>query len=134
MRLHEITKQYPYTWNEKTILWDNGDYYIASGKSDNTYLTLWSSDNKNLGVLDARIITSPQRDKRAKINVIRLNNNAKGHGLGKMMYKVLLDWLPSNVIGIYSYLPDRSNNKQVPSIYKRFGGYVVDGDHAYIDR
>ena len=38
--------EYPFTWNEKTILWTNGEFYIASGNSTNTYLTLWDSENK----------------------------------------------------------------------------------------
>lgn len=131
--IFEDVDDYPYTWNEKLILWDNGEYYIATGNSTNTYLTVWSSENKNVGLLDSSIINK-DGSKRAKINMVRIQPVAKGNRLGLQLYKTLLEWLPNEVKGIYSYLPDRSNRKEVPKIYNRLGGYIVDGDHAYIDK
>lgn len=125
--------EYPFTWNEKRILWTNGEFYIASGNSTNTYLTLWNSENKNVGLLDTRIINKEGK-KRAKINMVNVKSSAKGNRLGLQLYKTLLEWLPDDVVGICSYLPDRSNRKEVPKIYKRLGGYIKDDDHAYIDR
>lgn len=125
--------EYPFTWNEKRILWTNGEFYIASGNSTNTYLTLWDSENKNVGLLDSSLIHKEGK-KRAKINMVRVKSSAKGNRLGLQLYKTLLEWLPDDVVGIYSYLPDRSNRKEVPKIYNRLGGYIKDEDHAYIDR
>ena len=132
--IYEYEKKYPYIWNEKTILWDNGEFYIATGRSDNTYLTLWDRNNKQKGAIDASIINKKDYGKRAKINLVRIDSGNRGSGLGQILYKVMLEWLPIDVKGIYSYLPDRSNKKQVPNIYNKLGGYVVDDDHAYIDR
>ena len=42
-----------------------GEFYIASGNSTNTYLTLWDSENKNVGLLDTSIINKEGK-KRAK--------------------------------------------------------------------
>ena len=45
------------------------------------------------------------------------------------MYKTLLNHILYD--GIVSYLPDRINKKQIPSIYKSLGGYIKD-DYAII--
>lgn len=133
------TPAYPYQWQEKTILWRNDQYLIATGNSDNTYLTLWTTGNKKIGTLDVRLINkkNPNNgtlERRAKICMVDVNSKHRGQGMGVQLYRTLLAWLPADVAGLYSYLPDRYNTKQVPRIYRRLNGYVVDMDHAYVDR
>ena len=66
-----------------------------------------------------------------RIEGIEIPTKYRGRGFGKQMYRVLLDHIKTK--GIASYLPDRTNKKQVPKIYKALGG-VVDGDWAYIPK
>lgn len=131
---------FPYIWNEKNILWqtDNG-YRIATGGSDNTYLTVWTEDNVCVGHLSASLVNKKNPgngyiEKRAKIALAEIKPSHRGQGLGLALYRALLAWLPDDVHGIYSHLPDRSNQRQVPRIYSKLKGYVIDGDHAFIDR
>lgn len=136
---YETETTYPFTWNEKTILWTNGNFYIASGNSENTYLTLWTDDNKHIGTLSSTLITHRNKqtdklEKRKKIDSVIIDKKYQGQSLGKQFYIELLKWSSDDIVGIYSYLPQRSNYKQVPNIYQRMNGYIVDGDHAYIDR
>lgn len=131
---------FPYEWQDKKILWHNAyGYRIASGNRDNTFLTIWTEDNKKVGELHASVINKkhPKHgniERRAKISMVNIDPKHRGQHLGSALYQTLLAHLANDVAGIYSYLPDRSNRKQVPRIYARLHGYIVDEDHAYIDR
>lgn len=136
----DVSLSFPYTWEEKTILWHNAQgYRIASGNAEHNYLTLWTDDNQCVGSLNSSVIKkrhpgSGENENRAKINSVTINPKHRGVRLGEQLFRVLLEWLPVYVNGVYSYLPDRSNRKQIPKIYQRLGGYILDGDHAFIDR
>ena len=67
-----------------------------------------------------------------RIRSVEIPARVRGKGLGKEMYKVLL--ATTDTEGIISYLPDRSNKKQVPGIYRSLGGRVEDGDWAIIPK
>ena len=126
--------KYPYTWNEKNIIWDNTMFFIAVNSLNNpTYFTLWTDENKKIGVLSLSLITKPQT-KWMKVDTVDIDSNYRGEGLGVELYRQALKVLPNEVDGIYSYLPNRSNTKQVPAIYKKLGGYIEDGDHAYLPK
>lgn len=116
----------------KKIVWEQGDYSIAVNSLPiPSYITLWYQGER-MGSFYVDIINK-SGEKWYKVSSIHINNNHKGKGLGKKMYQVLLS-IPNEIKGIYSYLPDRSNKKQVPAIYNSLGGYVKDGDYAYIPK
>lgn len=130
---------FPCEIHGKKVLWSNGDYFIASGNAANTYLTLWTANNVRVGMMDTTLINKIHpvtriAESRAKVSSIHIEPKHRGRNLGQALYKTLLQWLPAEVSGIYSYLPDRINKKQIPAIYRKFDGYVVDMDHCYIDR
>jgi predicted GNAT family N-acyltransferase len=126
--------KYPYTWNEKNIIWDNGLFFIAVNNTSNpTYFTIWTDENKKIGVLALSPITKKQ-EKWMKVDTVDIDSKYRGNGLGVEVYRQALNVLPDDVKGIYSYLPNRSNTKQVPKIYKKLGGYVKDGDHAFLPK
>lgn len=127
-------------WNQKRVLWQNSSgYRIVSGNQDNTYLTLWTHDNVKVGELSAVVIQKkhPSRrvvELRAKIKCAEIRAAHRGQRLGLQLYAVMLSHLPEGVCGLYSHLPDRSNHRQVPRIYAALRGYVLDGDHAFVDK
>ena len=109
-------------------------YKIAVDDINNAeYITLWKTD------------TDTGKDK--KIGYLRLYENSdgflsvsessiedrgsKGLGLGLEMYKTALKYSSDKVKGIVSYLPNRTNKKQIPKIYKKLNS-VKDGDYEYI--
>lgn len=131
---------FPYVWQDKRILWHNGEgYRIASGDRDNSYLTLWTEDNKLVGRLTTSVIKKrhPTRhilETRFKINLITIEKPHRRKGLGLQLFRTLLAWMPDTISGTYSHLPDRSNHTQIPRIYRKLNGYILDEDHAFIDR
>jgi len=54
--------------------------------------------------------------------------------MGLLLYQVALKYIRNDISGLYSYLPNRDNKIQVPNIFKRLNGYIVDGDHAFIEK
>lgn len=40
------------------------------------------------------------------------------------MYDILIDMRGSDIKGLYSYLPDRVNNLQIPKIYKKYKSFI----------
>lgn len=116
----------------KKIVWEQGDYSIAvNSLPEPSYITLWYQGER-MGSFYVDILNKSGK-KWYKVSSVHINQQHKGKGLGKKMYQVLLS-IPNDVEGIYSYLPDRSNKKQIPKIYSSLGGYVEDGDHAYIPK
>ena len=124
----------------KQIVWESGDYFIAvDNAKDARLVTLW---NKNIkGRIGAIYTTLKEfqdwygKDKAGKwlsIDSIGIDKKHQGMGFSKQMYRILLHFSAPDVKGIYSYLPQRSNMKQVPRIYKKFVSEIVDGDHQFI--
>ena len=116
----------------KKIVWEQGDYSISVNSLPiPSYITLWYKGER-MGSFYVDLITKNGK-KWYKVSSVHINERHKGNGLGKKMYQVLLS-IPNEIEGIYSYLPDRSNKKQIPKIYNSLGGYVEDGDYAYIPK
>jgi GNAT superfamily N-acetyltransferase len=116
----------------KFIVWENDDYFIAvDDENDARYITAWyksdSGSDKKIGVLDAwktnlssSFIDEEDAGSYLSIRSIDIDSKHRGRGIGKQMYRELLKWSDDNVKGIFSYLPNRVNNKQIPSIYRHF--------------
>jgi GNAT superfamily N-acetyltransferase len=116
----------------KFIVWENDDYFIAvDDENDARYITAWyksdSGSDKKIGVLDAwktnlssSFIDEEDAGSYLSIRSIDIDSKHRGRGIGKQMYIELLKWSDDNVKGIFSYLPNRVNNKQIPSIYRHF--------------
>jgi 8-oxo-dGTP pyrophosphatase MutT (NUDIX family) len=96
--------------------------------NDADYITLWKTDidtgkDKKVGALKLNEMS----DNFLKVSEIGIDKGSQGLGLGLEMYKVALKYSSDKIKGIRSYLPDRSNKKQVPKIYKKLNS-VVEGD------
>lgn len=123
----------------KNVVYDNGSYRIVVDDPDNArFITLWNNtDDKwvNVGVLDAKKSKHTYKDKKGNflsINSIEIDKPHRGLGYGKKMFKTLVDFSGNDVQGIYSYLPNRRNKKQIPNIYKKFDSEYDGGDYEYI--
>jgi GNAT superfamily N-acetyltransferase len=110
---------------EKEIVWDNGEYKIAvSDLEDPTRISLWY-DDKNIGNMYLSSEIFLDEETYTKVNSIEIDSNHRGKGLGKKLYQVALKYITTD--GIASYLADRVNKNQVPSIYKSLNGFEKDG-------
>lgn len=123
----------------KQIVYDDDLYRIAvDDENDARYITLWFL-NKNkwtkVGVLDAYLSKMNYKDRHGKylsINLINIEPKHRNKRFSKLMYRALIDFSSDDIKGIYSYLPNRSNKKQVPHIYKQLHA-ITDGDYQFID-
>ena len=113
----------------RNIVFDSKDYRISVDSPKNAkHIVLWyNKDNKwsKVGAL-----TASGTDKRfewdndimdyLKINEVEINKEHQGKGFGTKLYQTLFDFCDKQYKGLMSYLPDRVNKNQVPSIYKKF--------------
>ena len=120
----------PGVWHDKHVVQQIGDYRIAVDEPDRaTYVTVWTSDNKRVGSLSTR---GSHLKHYVAIGMADITKAHRGKGLGLAMYRALLRHLDPRYQGIASYLPDRSNRKQVPKIYRRLGGFIPPGEADYM--
>jgi ribosomal protein S18 acetylase RimI-like enzyme len=131
MRLHEIEPEpSETTWNGKHVVQQIGQYRIAvDTRGRATYVTVWTENNKRVGSLSTR---GNHLNHYLGIGMADLEKPHRGKGLGLAMYRALLANLDPRWLGIASYLPDRSNLKQVPAIYRRLGGHILKGNTDYM--
>jgi GNAT superfamily N-acetyltransferase len=109
---------------EKEIVWDNGEYKIAvSDLEDPSRISLWYND-KNVGNMYLASTINLDGETYTKVNSIEIEPKFRGQGLGKALYQVALKYITTD--GIASYLPDRVNKTQVPSIYKKLNSFTKD--------
>jgi GNAT superfamily N-acetyltransferase len=108
-----------------------GDYAITVDSLDDAaFVILWFS-GKRVGKISTRTHMI-DGEKYLGIGSAEIEPKHRGKGFGKGMYMALLKH--TKTAGIASYLPDRSNKKQVPKIYKALGGYLRDDDFAIIPK
>lgn len=122
----------------KNIVFDNGQYRVVVNKPDNvTYVTAWKL-KKDKWTKIGEFYThefdytyNGEKGKYLSVESIDLDKADRGLGIGKLMYRVMLDHAAPHIKGIISYLPNRSNKRQVPKIYKSMGA-IDDGDYQII--
>jgi DNA polymerase III sliding clamp (beta) subunit (PCNA family)/GNAT superfamily N-acetyltransferase len=108
-------------------------YKIAVNDVNNAdYITLWKTDmntgkDEKVGALKL----NETSDGFLSVSEIGIDAGSKGLGLGLEMYKVALKYSSDKIKGIKSYLPNRTNKKQIPKIYKKLNS-VEDGDYEFI--
>jgi len=127
----------------KQIVYDDGDYRIVvDDENDARYITLWHKEYvkgkeywAKRGYLDA---WKSKRDFKGRsgnylsIRSIEIEVKHRNKGYGSKMYKALFDFSGNDIKGIFSYLPNRVNKKQVPKIYNKLGA-ITDGDYQFIE-
>jgi len=127
----------------KNIVFDNGDFKIAvDDVTDARYITFWCKEIvkgkeyfAKRGYLDAWKSEMKFKDRDGlylSIRSIEIEKKYRGRGYGAKMYKALATFCHKDIKGIYSYLPNRVNKKQIPYLYKKMGG-ITDGDYEFID-
>jgi len=100
--------------------------------NDAKYITLWKTDtNTGKDIKMGYLRLNNSWDDFLKVSEISIDKGSKGLGLGLLMYKVALKYSSDKVKGIKSYLPDRTNKKQIPKIYRKLNS-VKDGDYEFI--
>lgn len=117
----------------KLVVYQKNNYKIAvNNVNDADYITLWRKDavsqkDKKIGYLKL----NKTEDGFLKISEVSIEKNERGLGFGLELYRTALKYSSDDVLGIKSYLPDRSNKAQVPKIYRRLKAIEKD-DWAYI--
>jgi ribosomal protein S18 acetylase RimI-like enzyme len=100
--------------------------------NDANYITLWKTDTntgKDKKVGSLKLNQTP--DGFLSVSEISIDRNSKGLGLGLEMYMVALKYSSNKIKGIKSYLPNRSNKRQIPKIYRKLNS-VKKGDYEFI--
>lgn len=133
---HNLRKKHKKDKYGKNIVYEEdiyGDIYnISVNNSTNAdFITLWKNEKK-IGELSANLIEYGKFKNYMKISYIEIDKKERGQGFGKKMYEMLSLYAPLKSKGLYSYLPDRSNKRQIPSIWGKMGQEIIDGDHAFI--
>jgi ribosomal protein S18 acetylase RimI-like enzyme len=133
----------PVDKNGNNVVFDNGLYRIVVDSPNNaTYVTLWYMKDKwqKVGALHSykKNLWLTRIDKPhivglcLSIDYIEISPKHRGLGYAKKMYRALIDFSAPDVKGLFSYLPNRSNKKQIPRIYASFGAETID-DYQYIN-
>jgi len=127
-----------YTDNHgKNIVYDDDIYKISVDDVDDaTYVILWYNNQRvgTLSVSKTNINDNGRNGKYLSIRSIEIDSKHRNKGYGTKMYKALFDFSNRDIKGLVSYLPNRSNKKQVPKIYKKFdGSSTKETDYQFID-
>lgn len=110
------------------VMHQEGSFAITS--YGGTYITCFHNGVK-IGCLSTNSIKNYQGKKYIMVNAVNLEKKYWGKRLGFQMYKALLTSTLAD--GIYTYVPNIVNKKQVPKIYNRLGK-IVDGDFWYVNK
>jgi GNAT superfamily N-acetyltransferase len=127
-----ILKENYYEHDDSPIAWESGDYRIVlndpTGKNNNiaTLLHREFVNGREYWARRGRLITDKATKKidgklinYAKVYVVDIEKAHRGKGLGKQLYRSLLENLPEDVVGIGSNTESRSNKKVIPKLYKK---------------
>jgi ribosomal protein S18 acetylase RimI-like enzyme len=114
------------------VVFDQGDSVVIVDDDQSANYVAVMHLGKTVGKLTTRGTQRVNGERYTLIGLAEIDRKFRGQGLGLLMYKALLAHISTR--GIASYLPDRSNKQQVPAIYQRLGGEIVDGDWAIIPK
>ena len=118
----------------KLIVWENGDYSISVNSVDDaTYIALWYEGKKAGEMFLTKGRNMATKDYMTVQNV-SIQPKHQGRGLGLEMYKAALKYSSVKYKGIGGENEQRSNNKQVPAIYRKLGGRQLEDGSFVIDR
>jgi predicted acetyltransferase len=118
--------------NGYPIAWENEEYRIilndANG-SNHTSTTLMHKEfvkGKPYWAKRGRLLTDIATKKingeiveYAKVYVVEIEKAHRNKGLGTQLYKSLLEFMPSRLVGIGSNIDSRSDKKYIPKLYKK---------------
>jgi ribosomal protein S18 acetylase RimI-like enzyme len=117
-----------------------GNYKIlVNSEYSPTHITLWYNNYGGWQKVGALTVSISERrfsfdddfKKYYKVSEIEIKPQHRNRGFGKMMYKILIEMRGGDIRGLYSYLPDRVNNKQIPSIYGHYKS-IIENDYEII--
>jgi hypothetical protein len=122
------------------MVYKKGDYKIlVNSEISPTNITLWYDNYKGwekvgaltVNVSEVRFDFDTDFQKYYKISEIEIKPQHRNKGFGKLMYNILIEMRGNNIKGLYSYLPDRVNKTQIPSIYKHYKT-IIENDFQII--
>jgi len=122
------------------VVYTKGDYkIIVNNLISPTHITLWYDNYKGWEKVGALTVHISERrfsfdkdfEKYYKVSEIEIKKEHRNKGFGKIMYDILIEMRGDNIKGLYSYLPDRVNKTQIPSIYKHYKT-IIDNDNEII--
>lgn len=118
-------------WEGKNVVWCNGTYRIAVNDPQKaTYITLWTDNNKRVGVLSTTHKCLKDKPWLA-VSTVEIARQHRGKRLGIQMYRALLEYMDKSYMGLIGYQPDIGNKRQVPKIYRRLNA-VEEGDYYLV--
>jgi len=126
----------------KNVVYDDGYLLITvNDVNDAKYIALWDMEKedgrKKVGFLIFGDLISYNGGRYRRVDSIEIDDNYRyrGKGYGLKLYQYGLKYLRKDINGIFSYIPDRRNEKQIPSIYKKLNVIKSDNDdYIYVDR
>jgi ribosomal protein S18 acetylase RimI-like enzyme len=117
-----------------------GNYKILIDSEESpTYISLYYKEGDNwrrVGELRASISEmrwekSDDFEKYYKISLVSVDPEHRRKGFAKLMYDVLINTRGNDIVGMYSYLPDRSNKREIPKIWNKYNSYR-EGDYEIV--
>lgn len=118
----------------KSIVWENGEFYISVNDVTNaTFIALWRS-GKKIGEMYLGEGRNRLTKDYATVRNVEIIPKYRGYGLGLEMYRAALQYVSPKFKGIGGENEQRSNNKQVPAIYRKLGGRRLEDGSWVIDR
>ena len=122
----------------RNIVWKRDDIEITVDSIDDAkYIALWDLNavgRNKVGFLILSNIRIYKGEEYRKLDTVEIEPKYRNSGYGLLLYKVALKYLKANIDGIFSYLPDRVNKKEVPRIYKKLNSWNDGGDYEYIKK
>jgi len=122
------------------MVYKKGDYKILiDTQYSPTHITLWYNNYEKWEKVGALTVNISQRrfdfdndfEKYYKVSEIEIKPQHRNKGFGKIMYNILIEMRGKDIKGLYSYLPDRVNKTQIPSIYKHYKT-IIQNDYEII--
>ena len=128
--------------NDNHIVWERGTARISVNSIKGAdYAVLWIRDRDQehwtkkgyISLSIKKVKIDDITKKYLSVSEISIDPKYRGDGYGTELYRAVMRYANSEVSGIISYLPNRSNKKQVPAIYSKLGAYSdASGDYCII--
>lgn len=132
--LHAVRTALRVDEHGKQIVWERGDYSIAvDSLQDASFITLWCQA-KRVGAMSLGAGRSYDTNGYATVCSVEIHAKHRGKGLGKALYEVALTFASDRYLGIGGENEQRSNNRQVPAIYRSLGGTMLPSGDCVITR